>query len=77
MTGARDAYFLFFDSGTSRRSCCFMFEITEDNRYEFEEQFSLRFIALEGLDYYLPDNIVLDPSGSDITILDDTGILWL
>ena len=77
MTGARDAYSLLFSSDTSRRSC-FMFEITDDNRYEFEEQFSLRFIALEGtIADNIVLNIVLDPSGSDITILDDTGILWL
>ena len=72
MTGARGAFFLFF-SDTSRRSC-FMVEITEDNRYELEEQFSLRFIELEGSN--LPDNLVLDPAGSNITILDNTGKLW-
>ncbi|XP_064387537.1 uncharacterized protein LOC135335856 isoform X6 [Halichondria panicea] len=70
VTGARFAYFLFF-SDTSRRSC-FMVEITEDNRYEFEEQFSLRFIELEGTS--LPDNLVLDPARSNITILDDTEV---
>ncbi len=51
-----------------------MVGITEDNRYEFEEQFSLRFIELEGTS--LPDKLVLDPARSDITILDDTGKLW-
>ncbi len=69
MTGARFAYFLFF-SDTSRQSC-FTVEITEDNRHEFEEQFSLRFIELEGSS--IPDTLVLDPSGSDITILDNEG----
>ena len=72
MTGARFAHFLFF-SDTSRRSC-FMVEITQDNRYEFEEQFSLRFIKLQGTS--LPDKLVLDPARSNITILDDTGELW-
>ncbi len=72
MTGARFAHFLFF-SDTSRRSC-FTVEITEDNRYEFEEQFSLRFIELEGTS--LPGNLVIDPARSNITILDDTGKLW-
>ncbi len=70
MTGPRDAYFLFF-SDTSRRSC-FMVAIPEDNRYEFEEQFSLRFIELEGTT--LPSTLVLDPSVSNITILDNEGI---
>ncbi|XP_064387566.1 uncharacterized protein LOC135335869 isoform X2 [Halichondria panicea] len=70
VTGARFAFFLFF-SDTNRRSC-FMVEITEDNRYEFEEQFSLRFIELEGSS--LPDNLVLDPARSNITILDNTEV---
>ena len=48
-----------------------MVEITEDNRYELEEQFSLQFIALEGTS--LPENLVIDPSGSNITILDNEG----
>ncbi len=52
-----------------------MVAITEDNRYELEEQFSLRFIELE--DTSLPDNLVLDPARSDITILDNTGKLRL
>ncbi len=51
-----------------------MVEITQDNRYEFEEQFSLRFIKLQGTS--LPDKLVLDPARSNITILDDTGELW-
>ncbi len=72
MTGVRFAYFIFF-SDTNRQSC-FMVEITQDNRYEFEEQFSLRFIELEGTS--LPDKLVLDPAGSNITIVDDTGKLW-
>ena len=71
MTGARFAYFLFF-SDTSRRSC-FIVEITEDNRYEFEEQFSLRFIELEGTT--LPSILVLDPARSNITIVDNEGKL--
>ncbi|XP_064388167.1 uncharacterized protein LOC135336335 [Halichondria panicea] len=70
VTGARFAHFLFF-SDTSRRSC-FMVEITEDNLYELEEQFSLRFIELEGTS--LPDKLVLDPARSNITILDDTEV---
>ncbi len=72
MTGARFAHFLFF-SDTSRRSC-FTVEITEDNLYELEEQFSLRFIELEGTT--LPENLVLDPARRNITILDDTSKLW-
>ncbi len=72
MTGARFAYFLFF-SDTSRRSC-FTVEITEDNRYEFEEQFSLQFIELEGTS--LPDNLVLDPARSNITIVDNEGKVY-
>ncbi len=64
VTGPRFAHFLFF-SDTSRQSC-FTVEIREDNRYEFEEQFSLRFIALEGTS--LPDNLVLDPPTSTIII---------
>ncbi len=72
MTGPRFAHFLFF-SDTNRRSC-FIVEIEDDNRREFEEQFSLRFIELEGTS--LPDNLVLDPAGSDITILDNEGKLW-
>ena len=72
MTGAHFAYFLFF-SDTNRQSC-FMVEIIEDNRYEVEEQFSLRFIELEGTS--LPDTLVIDPACSNITIVDDTGKLW-
>ncbi len=51
-----------------------MVEITEDNRYKVEDHFSLRFIELEGTS--LPDNLVLDPAGSDITILDNECKLW-
>ncbi len=51
-----------------------MVEIIEDNRYKVEEQFSLRFIELEGTS--LPNKLVLDPARSDITILDDTDKLW-
>ncbi len=69
MTGARDAYFVSF-SDTNRRSCI-MVQIEEDNRYEFEEQFSLRFIELEGTT--LPSTLVLDPSRSNITIVDNEG----
>ncbi len=50
-----------------------MVEITEDNRSEFEEQFSLRFIMLEGTS--IPDTLILDPSVSNITILDNEGNL--
>ncbi len=51
-----------------------MVEIREDERYEFKEQFSLRFIELEGTT--LPSTLVLDPARSNITILDNTGKLW-
>ena len=50
-----------------------MVEITEDDHYEVEEQFSLRFIVLEGTS--IPDNLVFDPSVSIITILDNDGNL--
>ncbi len=53
-----------------RRSCIFV-EIEEDERYEFEEQFSLRFIELEGST--LPETLVLDPNISNITIVDNEG----
>ncbi len=43
-----------------------MVEITEDDRYEFEEQFALQFIALEGTS--VPDNLVFDPSTCTIVI---------
>ena len=56
------------------RQICFMVEIEDDNRYETEEQFSLRFVVLEGSS--IRDNIVFDPSVSNITILDNEGILW-
>ena len=71
MTGPRFAHFLFF-SDTSRQSC-FMVEIREDNCYEFEQQFSLRFIELEGTT--LPSTLVLDPARSNITIVDNEGKL--
>ena len=64
MTGARDPFFVSFND-TTRRSC-FMVEIEEDNRYEFEEQFSLQFIALEGTS--IPNALVLDPPTSIIVI---------
>ena len=48
-----------------------MVQIENNTRYEFEEQFSLRFIELEGSS--LPDNLVLYPSVSNITILDNKG----
>ncbi len=51
-----------------------MVEIEEDEHYEFEEQFFLQFIVLEGTS--LPDNLVLDPSVSNITILDNESKLW-
>ena len=43
-----------------------MVEIEKDNRYEFEEQFSLQFIALEGTS--IPNALVLDPPTSIIVI---------
>ena len=45
-----------------------MVEIREDERYEFEEQFSLQFIALEGTS--IPSTLVLDPPTSTIVIRD-------
>ena len=72
MTGPHFAHSVSF-SNTSRRSCI-MVEITEDIHYEFEEQFSLRFIELEGTS--LPGNLVLNPYVSNITILDNEGKLW-
>ncbi len=45
-TGPRDAHFVSF-SDMFRRSCI-MVQIENDTRYEFEEQFSLRFIEVEG-----------------------------
>ncbi len=48
-----------------------MVQIENDTRYEFEEQFSLRFIELEGTT--LPETLVLDPARSNITILDNEG----
>ncbi len=69
MTGARDAFFVSFNDG-GRRSCILV-EIREDKRYEFEEQFSLRFIELEGSS--LPSTLVLDPARSNITIVDNEG----
>ncbi len=66
MTGARFAFFISFNDA-NRRSCIFV-KITEDNHYEFEEQFSLRFIAFEGIS--LPETLVLDPPTSTIVIRD-------
>ena len=48
-----------------------MVEIEEDTRYEFQEQFSLRFIELQGTS--LPDTLILDPPHSNITIVDNEG----
>ena len=48
-----------------------MVQIENDTRYEFEEQFSLRFIELEGTT--LPSTLVLDPSVSNITIINNEG----
>ncbi len=50
-----------------------MVEITEDNRDEIEEKFSLRFIDLEGTS--ILDNLVVDPARSNITILDSDSML--
>ena len=72
MTGPRFAHFASF-SDTNRRRC-FMVEIEEDEHYEFEEQFFLRFIVLKGTS--LPDTLVLGPSVSNITILDNESKLW-
>ena len=71
MTGARGSFFISF-SDMFRRSCIFV-EIREDERYEFEEQYSLRFIELEGTT--LPSTLVLDPARSNITIVDNEGKL--
>ncbi|XP_064387828.1 uncharacterized protein LOC135336006 [Halichondria panicea] len=60
-TGPRDAHFVSF-SDMFRRSCI-MVQIENDTRYEFEEQFSLRFIEVEGTT--LPSTLVLDPSVSN------------
>ncbi len=51
-----------------------MVQIENDTRYEFEEQFSLRFIEVEGTT--LPSTLVLDPSVSNITNVDNKGKLW-
>ncbi len=72
VTGARFAFFTSFND--DNRQSCIMVEIREDERYEFEEQFSLRFIELEGTT--LPSTLVLDPARSNITILDNDGKLW-
>ncbi len=69
MTGGRDSFFISF-SDMFRRICIFV-EIREDERYEFQEQFSLRFIELQGTT--LPDTLVLDPARSNITIVDNEG----
>ncbi len=73
MTGARNAFFISFNDA-NRRSCIFV-EIREDERYEFEEQFSLRFIELEGTT--LPSTLVLDPARSNITIVDNESKLGM
>ncbi len=69
MTGARDAFFVSFSD--ANRQSCIMVQIEDDTRYEFEEQFSLRFIELEGTT--LPSTLVLYPNVSSITILDNEG----
>ena len=69
MTGSRFSFFVSFDD--MNRQSCFDVEIREDTLYEFEEQFSLRFIELEGTT--LPSTLVLDPSRSNITIVDNEG----
>ena len=63
MSGS-DAAFVLFDD-VVRRSCINV-EITKDNRYEFEEQFSLQLIDLPGFD--LPSNYVFDLPTSTIVI---------
>ncbi len=47
--------------------------INDDAYYKSEEQFSLRFVAIERLDFNNPDNVVLDPSRPNIIIVDDDG----
>ncbi len=64
MSGSDAAFVLFFDD-VVRRSCINV-EIMEDNRYEFEAQFSLQLIDLPGFD--LPSNYVFDPPTSTIVI---------
>ncbi len=64
MTGPRDAFFLFFSD--EFRQSCINIQITQDSLLEIEEQFSLRFIELEGTS--LPDNLVLNPQTSTIRI---------
>ncbi len=80
MTGPDVFPFILTFTDTIRRSCIRVV-IEDDALYESEEQFSLRFIALQDLDVVidpsllLPYNVVLDPPGSSITILDDEGEL--
>ena len=68
-TGPRTNNFLFFNNAI-RRSC-FNVEIEDDDCYEFEEQFSLQFVALEGTS--IPDNLAQFPNVSTLTILDNEG----
>ena len=84
MTGPNVFPFIIPFTDTIRRSCIRVV-ILDDALYESEEQFSLRFIAIK--DFILPEdfvidpslllpyNVVLDPPGSSITILDDEGKL--
>ena len=65
MTGARFAFFLFFSD--EFRQSCINIQITQDSLLEMEEQFSLRFIELEGTS--LPDTLVLNPPTSTIQII--------
>ena len=55
------------------RRSCISIVILDDPYYEYEEQFSLRFVAIERLDPNNPDNLVLDPSRPNIIIVDDDG----
>ncbi len=68
-TGPGTALLLFFTDG--RRRSCIRVEIEDDDCYEFEEQFSLQFIALDDL----PSNLTQFPNVSTITILDNEGKL--
>ncbi len=47
--------------------------INDDPYYEYEEQFSMRFVAIDREDVVNPDNLVLDPSRPNIIIVDDDG----
>ena len=56
----------------NRRRCIHL-RITEDEVNEFEESFQLRLGNLLNID--LPSNLVLDPVMTNITILDNEGMV--